>query len=95
MSVPRGRALARRRRTDAPQHDRDRVEDIRGHERLLPAAEGRIVPGRADVRILVRVLTTPLHAKQLCRALAQNIEQYERTFGEIAGAEDVGKRVGF
>jgi len=56
---------------------------------------GRIVPGRADVRILVRVLTTPLHAKQLCRALAQNIEQYERTFGEIAGAEDVGKRVGF
>ena len=56
---------------------------------------GRIVPGRSDVRILVRVLTTPLHAKQLCRALAQNIEQYERTFGEIAGAEDVAKRVGF
>jgi len=56
---------------------------------------GRIVPGRPDVRILVRVLTTPLHAKQLCRALAQNIEQYERTFGEIAGAEDVAKRVGF
>ena len=56
---------------------------------------GRIVPGRPDVRILVRVLTTPLHAKQLCRALAQNIEQYERTFGEIAGADDVAKRVGF
>lgn len=56
---------------------------------------GRIVPGRPDVRILARILTTPLHAKQLCRALAQNIEQYERTFGEIAGADDVSKRVGF
>jgi len=44
---------------------------------------GRIVPGRADVKILSRVLTTPFHAKQLARAIAQNIEIYERTYGEI------------
>lgn len=56
---------------------------------------GRMVPGRADVKILTRILTTPLHAKQLCRALTQNLEQYEKTFGEIAGVDDAGKRVGF
>src|SRR5258708_30614176 len=44
---------------------------------------GRIVPGRPDVKIMSRVLTTPFHAKQLARAMAQNIEIYERTYGEI------------
>lgn len=56
---------------------------------------GRIVPGRADVKILARILTTPLHAKQLCRALAQNLEQYEKAYGEIAGLDEAVKRVGF
>ncbi len=56
---------------------------------------GRIVPGKAEVKILTRVLTTPLHAKQLCRALTQNIEQYEKTYGEIAGVDEAAKRVGF
>jgi hypothetical protein len=44
---------------------------------------GRVVPGRTDVKILCRILTTPFHAKQLLRALQQNIEIYERSFGEI------------
>ncbi|MCC6130272.1 MAG: DUF3467 domain-containing protein [Acidobacteria bacterium] len=44
---------------------------------------GRIVPGRSDVRILTRILTTPLHAKQLLNALAHNISMYEKTFGTI------------
>lgn len=43
----------------------------------------RAVPGRADVRILSRVLTTPVHAKQLLNALAQNIALYEKSFGAI------------
>ena len=43
----------------------------------------RAVPGRADVRILSRVLTTPVHAKQLLNALAQNIAIYEKNFGAI------------
>lgn len=44
---------------------------------------GRVVPGRQDVRILSRVLTSPVHAKQLLKALAQNIEIYEKSFGTI------------
>jgi hypothetical protein len=43
----------------------------------------RVVPGRADVRILTRVMTTPVHAKQLLNALAQNIALYEKSFGAI------------
>src|SRR3954454_24275498 len=38
---------------------------------------GRIVPGRADVKIYSRVIMTPLHAKQLLEALAQNISIFE------------------
>jgi hypothetical protein len=56
---------------------------------------GRIVPGKPDVKILTRVLTSPLHAKQLLRALSQNIEQYEKSYGEIAGGDEAMKRVGF
>ena len=44
---------------------------------------GRVVPGRNDVKVQCRVLTTPFHAKQLLRALQQNIEIYERNYGEI------------
>ncbi len=44
---------------------------------------GRIVPGRNDVKVMSRVLMTPFHAKQLVRALQQNIEIYERNYGEI------------
>ena len=44
---------------------------------------GRIVPGRTDVKIYSRVIMTPLHAKQLLEALAQNIRLYEEKFGEI------------
>jgi len=44
---------------------------------------GRAVPGRADVKVMSRVLTTPYHAKQLLRALQQNVELYERNYGEI------------
>ena len=44
---------------------------------------GRLVPGRTDVKVMCRVLTTPYHAKQLLRALQQNIDIYERSYGEI------------
>lgn len=44
---------------------------------------GRVVPGRPDVKIMSRLMTTPFHAKQLARALQQNVEIYERTYGEI------------
>src|SRR5438876_2301431 len=44
---------------------------------------GRIVPGRTDVKVYSRVIMTPLHAKQLMEALAQNISLFEQKFGEI------------
>ena len=44
---------------------------------------GRIVPGRPDVKVYSRVMMTPLHAKQLLQALAQNISLFEQKFGEI------------
>ncbi len=44
---------------------------------------GRVVPGRSDVKVMSRILTTPFHARQLLRALQQNIDLYERTYGEI------------
>jgi hypothetical protein len=44
---------------------------------------GRVVPGRPDVKIISRILTTPYHVKQIAQALAQNIQVYERHYGEI------------
>lgn len=44
---------------------------------------GRVVPGRNDVRVLSRILTSPIHAKQLLNALAQNVAAYEKAFGHI------------
>ncbi|HKO57735.1 MAG TPA: DUF3467 domain-containing protein [Thermoanaerobaculia bacterium] len=44
---------------------------------------GRVMPGKTDVKIFSRVITTPLHAKQLVQALAQNIALFEQKFGEI------------
>ena len=44
---------------------------------------GRIMPGRSDVKVFSRVVMTPLHAKQLLEALAQNIAIFEGKFGEI------------
>src|ERR1044072_1926020 len=44
---------------------------------------GRVVPGRTEVKVYSRVITTPLHAKQLLEALAHNIGLYESKFGEI------------
>ncbi|MFH1178002.1 MAG: DUF3467 domain-containing protein [Acidobacteriota bacterium] len=44
---------------------------------------GRIVPGRDDVQVVSRVVMTPVHAKQLLRALSENVAIYERNFGEV------------
>lgn len=44
---------------------------------------GRIVPGRDEVQVVSRVVMTPVHAKQLLRALTENVAIYERSFGAI------------
>ncbi|MBP1619538.1 MAG: hypothetical protein H6Q02_305 [Acidobacteria bacterium] len=44
---------------------------------------GRVVPGRDDVQVVTRVVMTPVHLKQLLRALTENVAIYENNFGEI------------
>ncbi len=43
----------------------------------------RILPGQKKISVLVRVLLSPVGAKLLLRALAENISRYEAAFGEI------------
>ncbi|MDD5565139.1 MAG: DUF3467 domain-containing protein [Thermoanaerobaculaceae bacterium] len=44
---------------------------------------GRIVPGRDEVQVVSRIVMTPVHARQLLRALTENVAIYERNFGAI------------
>jgi hypothetical protein len=43
----------------------------------------RLLPNTPKTRVHARVLMTPLHAKLLLRALADNLAKYEAQFGEI------------
>ncbi len=43
----------------------------------------RILPGIPRARVHARVVMTPQHARLLLNALADNIEKYERQYGEI------------
>jgi len=43
----------------------------------------RVVPGVRKARVKSRIIITPQHAKRLLRALADNIERYERSHGAI------------
>ena len=42
-----------------------------------------LLPGEKTATVNARVLMTPLSAKLLLRALAENISRYEAAFGEI------------
>jgi hypothetical protein len=44
---------------------------------------GRLLPGERDAFVKARVLMSPLSAKLLERALADNLSKFEATFGEI------------
>jgi len=50
----------------------------------------RILPGQKQMTVLVRVLLSPVGAKLLLRALAENIARYEASFGEINLPRDSG-----
>ena len=43
----------------------------------------QILPNSPKARVRARIITTPMHAKLLLRALRQNLERYESRFGEI------------
>jgi len=43
----------------------------------------RVLPNTPRAKVHARIITTPLHAKLLLRALNENLEKYEAQFGEI------------
>jgi hypothetical protein len=42
-----------------------------------------ILPNVPNARVCARIITPPLHAKLLLRALKENLDKYEAQFGEI------------
>ncbi len=44
----------------------------------------QMMPQTPQARVVARVVTTPVHAKLLLRALAENIGRFEAQFGPIA-----------
>jgi len=47
----------------------------------------RVLPNTPRAKVYARIITTPLHAKLLLRALQENLERYEAQFGEIRTPE--------
>lgn len=43
----------------------------------------RLLPGVPKAKVHARIIMTPQHAKMLLGALRENVEKYERNFGEI------------
>ena len=43
----------------------------------------RIVPGVPKSKVYARIIMTPQHAKSLLNALKENINKFEKQFGEI------------
>lgn len=56
----------------------------------------RMLPGVPKTKVYARVIMTPQHAKSLSKALNENIEKFEKEYGEIhiIGGEH-GKQFGF
>lgn len=55
----------------------------------------RVVPGVQKARVKSRIIVTPQHAKRLLRALAENIERYERAHGAIEERVQPGQQIQF
>lgn len=43
----------------------------------------RVLPNTPKSKVHARIVTTPMHAKLLLKALSDNLEKYEAQFGEI------------
>lgn len=50
----------------------------------------RILPGVPKAKVHARIVMTPQHTKMLLAALGDNIDKYEKKFGEIKLAGDAG-----
>jgi hypothetical protein len=57
----------------------------------------RMVPGVPKAKVYARIIMTPQHVKSFLKALQENIERYEKEFGEIRilGEPGQGREFGF
>ena len=58
----------------------------------------RVMPRMPKSKVLARIIMTPMHAKLLHKALADNLEKYEKQFGEIktyGSMDSQSKSIGF
>ena len=55
----------------------------------------RVVPGVPKAKVQSRIITTPMHAKMLLKALTENIEKFESRFGPIKTMEQPAQQFGF
>jgi len=54
-----------------------------------------VLPNTPTAKVHARIVTTPLNAKLLLRALQQNLERYEAQYGEIrlpSGGDDLARQ---
>jgi len=58
---------------------------------------GRMVPGKQEVSIVSRIITSPMHIKIFLRVIEDHIKQYEEKFGEIKTftGKDSSSKIGF
>jgi hypothetical protein len=52
----------------------------------------RLMPGVPKAKVKARIILTPEHAKRLLQALNDNIQKFEKNFGDIKQAEEEGVR---
>jgi len=56
----------------------------------------RMLPGVPKTKVFARIIMTPTHAKSLSQALIDNIQKFEKQFGEVKMAGgDPNKPFGF
>lgn len=55
----------------------------------------RVVPGAPKAKVHARIITTPQHAKMLLNALQDNINKFEKRFGEINIEGQASPKFGF
>ncbi|MBI4418671.1 MAG: DUF3467 domain-containing protein [Ignavibacteriales bacterium] len=53
----------------------------------------RVLPGIPKARVHARVIMTPQHTKMLLGALKENVEKFEKKFGEIKIAGEPGGQI--
>ena len=44
----------------------------------------KVLPGLPKAKVKSRVILTPLHAKRLLKALEENVQKYEQSFGKVS-----------